>query len=49
MALLEIGMVKMEEIFLPYMLDNSGSTFFERMEQRGFLLESGKNQEKQTL
>jgi hypothetical protein len=42
MALLEIGMAKMEEIFLPYMLDIQGRTFFERMEQRGFLLETGK-------
>jgi hypothetical protein len=48
MALLEIGMAKMEEVFLPYMLDNQGSTFFERMEQRGFLIESGKNQEEQS-
>jgi hypothetical protein len=42
MALLEIGMAKMEEVFLPYMLDRQGRTFFERMEQRGFLLDSGK-------
>jgi hypothetical protein len=42
MALLEIGMAKMEEVFLPYMQDREGVTFFERMEQRGFLLESGK-------
>src|SRR5918911_1054911 len=45
MALLEIGMAKMEEVFLPYMQDRQGLTFFERMEQRGFLLESGKNQQ----
>src|SRR5437660_11332098 len=44
MALLEIGMAKMEEVFLPYMQDNQGVTFFERMEQQGFLLESGKSQ-----
>jgi hypothetical protein len=42
MALLEIGMAKMEEVFLPYMQDREGVTFFERMEQRGFLLDSGK-------
>ena len=48
MALLEIGMAKMEEIFLPYMLDRKGRTFFERMEQRGFLLDSGKVQEEQS-
>lgn len=45
MALLEIGMAKMEEVFLPYMQDREGVTFFERMEQRGFLLDSGKNHE----
>jgi hypothetical protein len=42
MALLEIGMAKMEEVFLPYMLDSQGHTLFERMEKRGFLLDSGK-------
>jgi hypothetical protein len=41
MALLEIGMAKIEEVFLPYMQDREGVTFFERMEQRGFLLDSG--------
>ena len=45
MALLEIGMAKIEEVFLPYMVNSTGETFFERMEQRGFLLESGKTQE----
>ena len=45
MALLEIGMAKIEEVFLPYMQDREGVTFFERMEQRGFLLDSGKRQE----
>jgi len=42
MALLEIGMAKMEEVFLPYMLDRQGVTYFERMEQQGFLLGDGK-------
>ena len=42
MALLDTGMVKPEEIFLPYMQDREGVTFFERMEQRGFLLSDGK-------
>jgi len=45
MALLEIGMAKMEELFLPYMLDKQGMTCYERMEQQGFMLESGKRQE----
>src|SRR2546421_3601105 len=47
MALLEIGMVKMEEVFLPYMQDRQGVTYFERMEQRGFLLESGTSQQEE--
>jgi hypothetical protein len=41
MALLDTGMVKPEEIFLPYMQDREGVTLFERMEQRGFLLGNG--------
>lgn len=40
MALVEIEMVKMEEVFLPYMvIDESGKTIFEKLEQRQFLLE----------
>jgi hypothetical protein len=42
-ALLEIGMAKMEEVFLPYMQDRQGVTFYERMEKQDFLLESGKS------
>ena len=45
MALLEIGMAKMEEVFLPYMQDRQGVTYFERMQERGFLLESGLSKE----
>src|SRR6266850_4586632 len=45
MALLEIGMAKIEEVFLPYMQDREGVTLFERMQERGFLLESGKSQQ----
>ena len=48
MALLEIGMAKMEEAFLPYMQDRQGVTFFERMQERGFLLETGKSQQEET-
>ena len=47
MALLEIGMAKMEEVFLSYMQDRQGVTYFERMEQRGFLLDSGKTQQEE--
>ncbi len=42
MALLEIGMAKLEEVFLPYMQDREGVTLFERMEAQGFLLSDGK-------
>lgn len=43
MALVKTDMVKMEEVFLPYMQDKEGITLFERMEQRGFLLSSGQS------
>lgn len=42
MALLELEMVKMEEIFLPYVTNSDGKTFFEYQEERGFKLPSGK-------
>lgn len=42
MALLELEMVKMEEIFLPYVMDPNGKTFFEFSQERGFKLPSGK-------
>jgi hypothetical protein len=38
MALLETEMVSLEEIFLPYLVDRTGKTLFERMERQGFLL-----------
>lgn len=34
MAILEYQMVKFEEIFLPYMLNNRGQTFFEAYQQK---------------
>ena len=40
MALLDIEMVKFEEIFLPYIVDKNGQTIFERLEERQFLLET---------
>lgn len=39
MALLDIEMVKFEEIFLPYIETQGGQTIFERLEDRQFLLE----------
>lgn len=41
MALLDIKMAKIEEVFLPYMTDRSGKTFFEVMENNKFQLSSG--------
>jgi len=42
MALIDTGMVKFEEVFLPYMLDRSGKTYFETLEPKHFLLDTGK-------
>lgn len=38
MAMIDTGMVKPEEIFLPYMVANDGRTFFEVMTENQFLL-----------
>ncbi len=38
-AMIDIGMVKLEEVFLPYMTDNQGRSLFEKFENNGFLLE----------
>jgi hypothetical protein len=42
MALIDWEMVKMEEVFLPYAVDQDGRTFFEKIEEKGFRLDSGK-------
>lgn len=39
MALLDIEMVRFEEIFLPYIETNTGQTVYERLEEKQFLLE----------
>ncbi len=41
MALLDIEMAKIEEIFLPYVVNSEGRTLFEFYEQHGFQLPSG--------
>lgn len=38
MALLDINMVKFEEVFMPYIVDSNGRTLFEKLEERHFLL-----------
>ena len=39
MALLDMEMVRFEEIFLPYIETNGGQTIYERLEEKRFLLE----------
>lgn len=39
MALLDMEMVRFEEIFLPYIETDNGQTIFERLEDKQFLLE----------
>lgn len=39
MALLDIEMVRFEEIFLPYIEISNGQTIFEKLEEQQFLLE----------
>ena len=45
MAMIDTGMVKPEEIFLPYMVSNDGRTFYEVMTQQQFLLPEHKVKE----
>lgn len=40
MALLDIEMVRFEEIFLPYIETSSGQTIYERLEEKQFFLEA---------
>lgn len=40
MALLDIQMVRFEEIFLPYIETQNGQTIFERLEDKQFFLET---------
>lgn len=39
MALLDIEMVRFEEIFLPYIETDNGKTIYQRLEEKQFLLE----------
>ena len=40
MAMIDTGMVQPEEVFLPYLIGQSGQTLFETMVERQFLLPS---------
>lgn len=42
MALLETEMVKLEQVFLPYMMMDKDRTLYETMADRGFYLKEGK-------
>lgn len=48
MALLDIEMVKCEEVFMPYIVDKNGQTLFEKLEEQKFLLEVGELYERGT-
>ena len=41
MALIDINMAQMEEIFLPYIQTNTGKTMYEAIEERKFMLIGG--------
>lgn len=43
-AMVSIGMARTEEIFLPYLMNEQGRTFFEVMQERRFLLPSPQTQ-----
>ena len=46
MSLLETEMVRMEEIFLPYVITGSGQTIYQVMAQKHFLLGPGESEAK---
>lgn len=39
LALTDTGMVKIQEVFLPYMLGDSGETLYEMIEKKQFMIE----------
>lgn len=43
MALIEIGMVKLEQVFLPYVVYKDGRTLYEAAADKGFYLTGGQN------
>jgi hypothetical protein len=49
MALIDWEMVKPEEVFLPYAVHESGKTYFEVIENKGFQLGSGQPQEGEVI
>ena len=49
LAMLQTEMVKLEEIFLPYMATQDGKTYFEILENRGFMLPEGNTKEREVI
>lgn len=45
MALIDVGMVRLEEVFLPYAIAQNGQTFYELVVSKNFLLGTGKREE----
>lgn len=43
-AMIDTGMVKPEEVFLPYMISEQGKTLFEEITEHRFLLPSGRDE-----
>ncbi len=41
MALIQTEQAEMAEVFLPYIMDRTGKTFFQNMKERNFLLTEG--------
>lgn len=44
MALISIGMVRMEQVFLPYVVGSDGRTLYEVAASRGFYLKEGSSE-----
>ena len=43
MALIQIGMVSIDQIFLPYVINKGGKTLYDTVREHGYLLERGNN------
>lgn len=41
MALIQIGMVSMDQIFLPYVINRGGKTLYDTVREHGYLLDKG--------
>lgn len=41
MALIQLGLANMDEVFMPYIMDRNGNTLYEIAKERRFLLDCG--------